>query len=197
MIGRVLFLTFILVVLVQNGTAQAIPKIKFVVAAEDSVWKRRGQAFVMVTLENLGDSRIEVPSRIDFHIENGSGNQGSYYAPFSLLKSYSEVANGCQNNLSNSDVKRHGGVVGIFPDKRVFVLEGKGKKVLRVDLSGICWALSISSVYPDENVFKIARTGRYTLHFEMEFTSGKMNVQGINLPLVKHVKSNEVEIEIK
>jgi hypothetical protein len=176
--------------------AQQIQSAKFSIEIKNTDWKKGKPVIVNAAIENISDSKYELPTRVDFRLDE-SDYKGTFYAPFSLTKTYDKSARECQNNLIAENVRRVGGAVEIYPDKNLVSFAAIEKKDFKIDLTGICWAASESNLYPSRNLFETVTAGRYKLYFEMEFPAGMKEYEGIKYPTFMSLISNKIEIEIK
>jgi hypothetical protein len=192
----------------------AVPNLRLTLSSEKKIWARNKPALVKVTIENLSEGSVEIPPGIDFQIDGGGTRSAFgitranpvFWSPVSLTKIYSRNAAGCQNDLTEDRVKTVQGtnIVEIHPAKGGLTL-GRGEaKKFSFNLAGICWNHEILSDYPRIDLFTLIKEhseefknpNTYKVYFEIGFDAGSTKINGMDTPLFKTIRSNEVEIEI-
>lgn len=171
-----LILTLSFSALSQSVNKGSDSEIRSVLSTEKTVWDKNAPLIVKFSIENLSESAINISSSINFTLADKTADsrigRDGVSAPVSLTKTYDEKVNDCQNDLTKERFTKNG---GILPVARDFFLAKGEKKEFSFDLSKICWNRLISSVYPNQNLFTVIKSGKYKISFG---------------------KSNEIEIEI-
>lgn len=187
------------------------PNLRLTLTTEKTTWLRYKPAPVRITIENLSEAKVELPSSIYFRLDNRKSEdepettaEGVFLSPVRLTKTYGEDATGCQSDLTQDRVGVLKGtdIVLITPSTGSLILQKGEKKEFNFDLARTCWNHSISSIYPNRNLFPLvgAHSSRfngtkYKVYFEMGFDAGMSKINGIEMPLVHNLSSNKVEIE--
>jgi len=201
----ILLLTTVLIG--QRAEIAKVPKVQLSLDAPVSVWKPTKPALTKVTVENIdtGLTSINLPTSVYFHVSGFPSPTNAFatsnsdlWSPVSLIKNYDSSAKSCQDDLSAERVAKDdkNGIVSIMPSPTNLALRKGEKKEFEFDLTRTCWDRSISSIYPSQDLFAIARAGKYKVYFEMEFLIGEKNQDGMKIPISEHIRSNEIEIQI-
>jgi hypothetical protein len=203
-----LALTFSAGAKVQN--LEEVPNLRLTLSIENTTWTKYEPVLVKITIENLSGNKVELPSSISFNLDNRTFaservtmDNGVFWSPVSLTKTYGKDVAGCQSDLVENrvEVLKGTNIVSISPPKDSLMLTTGEKKEFSFDLTKTCWNHSISSVYPNSNLFSLVDTtpaakhigsNKYRVYFDMEFKAG--TVDGI--PRNKRPRSNEVEIVV-
>lgn len=197
----------------QIATERKIPNLRLMLAAEKTTWVAGQSALVRVKIENLTGHEVEVSSTIYFKLDNRKSvaegptmANGVFWSPVSLTKIYDKDATGCQNDLTQArvEVLKGTNIVSITPAKDTLLLRQDENKEFTFDLAGTCWNHSISSVYPNNNLFSLLRehtsrftdTNKFKVYLEYHFQVVKLQPSETKTPVIHRLKSNEVEITI-
>jgi hypothetical protein len=192
----------------QGRVDAKVPKLTLTLTAEKTSWRAGEAVHVKIRIENASGQDVEIPSNVSFMADNrGPGgdhvtmSDGVFSSPVSLTKAYADHPAGCENDLSESRVRRVKGtnIVEIFPDSGELILKKGEAKEYAFDISSKCWHHYISAYYADSSIFPLAekyKVKTYRVFFSMQFPAGTSNVGGVKTRLVTHLKSNAVEVEI-
>lgn len=181
---KFLSVSFSLILIISNfAFSQSVGKKedsgKLTISTEKSVWTRNEPAAVKILIENPSDKATNVYANLNFVLSKvmSDGNLGNgFNSPISLMKTYEENANSCQNDLTK---ERRTPTGGILTDFTTFTLEKGAKREFSFDLSKMCWKSIDSSIYANKNLFTLVKPGKYKLYISLQ------------------KDSNEIEIEIK
>lgn len=176
-----------------------IPEVKLTISFEKKVWVKDEPAIVKIAIENLSGNVITLPAGITYFLTDGATSKDVtmrnkfFWSPVSFSKTYDDKVKPCQNDLNKEQVKRS----GIYPSSETISIISGEKKEYSFNLVGMCWNHLISSIYPDKNIFTLAKLGKFKLYSEMSFSNGFIEMSGMKIPLTKSIKSNEIDVEIK
>ncbi len=186
------------VVSFQTVVKNSVPNINLSIAAENNIWKKDETSIVRISIENLSEDAVKLPENINFLLTevafDGRIGKNNFSAPINLNKPYNEKTSICRSNFADIKAEKN---------EMSFVLEKGETKEFTIDLSRMCWSRTISSAYPDKNLFEIVKSGKYTLSTGMGFDTGKIEKAnfpksyGTNFRIVNSTASNELEIEVK
>jgi hypothetical protein len=189
---------------VNSALSQTVPKneildVKLTLSIEKTNWFKDEKAVVKIAIENLSSNVVTLPTGITYFLTDGAISKDVtmrnkfFWSPVSLSKTYDDKVKTCQNDLNKERVK--GG--SIYPSSETIILKAGEKKEYNFNLVGMCWNHLISSIYPDKNIFTLAKCGKFKLYSEMSFSNGFIEMSGMKIPLSKSIKSNEIDVEIK
>lgn len=199
--STILFSLIILVsasyVFSQGSRGSKIPNLRLSLSAKEPLWETGKKAVVKIAVENLSDEIITFPDSIYFRITDGTRSEAIttrervFWSPARLTKTYEENKNGCEDDLG----KELDTTIG-FPPPQNFILQKGEKKEFNFNLAGTCWNHVLSSTYPNKDLFALAVLGKYKVYFEIGFNVETYETNGMEIPLSKSIKSNEIEIII-
>lgn len=200
---QVFALIFGAMVVVSSVSAQAIPDINVEIQTSVTSIVKSSPSEVVLTITNRSPNSINLGSRVDFRLDYGTSfsnpptkANGSYYAPVSLVKKYNSSSTRCQTDLEDSRIRRNGPGVSIRPSEKSIIIGKNEPYVFKIDLTKVCWAHRISSVYPNGNIFTELKPGEYSLFASLSISNGQMERDGIVIPLSRSIESNKVSIMI-
>ena len=117
---------------------------------------------VALAIRNQTKAKLSLSARSDFHLIDRDAigqtrRDVDFYAPLNLLKAYEAGSGRCQNDLSPERVRstHKGQIVTIFPEKAIVPFAPGERRTYQFDLTKLCWNYSISSIYPDLDLFAL------------------------------------------
>ncbi len=194
----------------QMQEKKEIPNLRLTLTTEKTTWSQKETAPVKVTIESLSEHTAQVPATIYFRLdgrargdERMTKREAVFWSPVTVTNTYAEKATTCQNNLTKDSIQpiKDTNLVMIHPPSNNLYLRKGEKREFSFNLAGMCWNHSMSSVYPDQNIFQLARpyfiSASYKLYFELHFDGGMSEENGILTPITLNLKSNEVRVVIQ
>jgi hypothetical protein len=187
--------TCCLVVLAFHGLAIAqkksvdapAPQIKTSIAIESATLARDQSAIVTLTIQNLSGKELDLKAIGSFDLKNLSKESATrkhpvvgdrYWGPANI-----STSKPTELKIIDPEKQKQGIVVGQVP--RVSLQFATDEtKTFKVDLTKLFWNDAMSSIWPEEPLFKVVPKGTYALSFGM-------SLQGV------HLESNEVEVSLK
>lgn len=183
----IFLLALVLLLLTSPGKSQerSSSSLSFEIDVITESLKISGPFVVNLTITNDSDGSVELRDRIDFHLtkllpegKSPSPDSRTYYAPFSISKTYVHEVKSCQNNLLDGDTSRNGGALVIKPLARIVDLGPNKSLAMRVDVSTICWGWVMSSFWPHKALSQTITPGKYELYgVYMDLESNKIQVE--------------------
>jgi hypothetical protein len=188
-----------------------LPNISLMLEVENPTWRSSGPAVTTLTIQN-NDTKKEflvLSPGIVFEfaertIVGPSMRDAVFWSPVSLTKTYEGDKTGCQSDLTKDreSYLKDSKIRVIKPSTYEIKLLKSEKKEFIIDLNTTCWQHAISSIYPNQLLFSMIGKyppfsgKKYKLHYKMYFRSGSVRHEGVEIPLSKNIRSNEVEITV-
>jgi hypothetical protein len=175
----VLFLAFPLSFNAQTqGREYVADFIRCSIEIETETWSQGKPIFVVVQVKNISDKAVSVLGTYSFELTTVSDDVPpmAYWSPVNIL--------------SGTPLKLRAGKV---PEGAIHLEPGE-TKAMKFELTKLLWNKSISSVWPDQRLFEVVPKGNYDLIFGVETDRGKNSE---NIPIVTHIASNKVRIEVE
>lgn len=171
----------------QNRAAVTPAQVKTSIAIDAATLTPDKPVIVTVTIQNLSGAELEASSICSFDLRNLSKEVAArkhevfgdrYWGPVNISTGTPQAL-----TIIDPEKEKQGVIVGRVPENSLHFAKDE-TKTFKVDLTKLLWNPVMSSMWPDQPLFKVVSKGSYALSFVM-------SKKGIN------VKSNEIEVSIK
>lgn len=165
-----------------NRSTSQLPPIKTQITIESDKITLKNAALVTISIQNLSEEKIELQAIANFELlknteeavaRDFSVRGDSYWGPFDLNS-------GKPRQLVVNPKMLKKGIVEGRVVQSTMQIEGKGTKIVRVNLTELFWIASISSTWPYEKLFDVVPKGHYwlvlKLHNKGQLESNRVDI---------------------